>query len=313
MNGVIRVFQKRTSYTPTDAYTFIGLPPMEQLIPEHCEVHISCTFTWDKHECEELAYQWEGRTNKPVKLGGPAYGAPTENFIQGMYIKPNIIFTTRGCNNQCGHCCVWKTEGRLQELPICMGNIIQDNNFMQASRLHKDKVFNMLRTQRGICFKGGLQSDLIDSHFINNITSLRISELWLACDTDEALPSFKAAVANLLKAGFNREKIKCYALIYPADGMEKAEARLREIYHAGAMPFAMLYRDFTDTKTIYTKDWERFARQWQRPPSIIAHMENGTDFRDIQKEKYQKCTRIKRVHPRLSERPAVTTIHIYNS
>jgi hypothetical protein len=246
------------------------------MIPEHEEVHVSCTFTWDKAECENLAYQWEGRTNKPVKLGGPAYKTVADNFIQGMYTKANIIYTTRGCNNQCPWCIVPSIEGRLHELPVQQGNWIQDNNFLQASRAHKDKVFNMLRTQRGICFKGGLAVDLIDDHFIDNVTSLRIKELWVACDNDDALPQFKKAVAKLAKAGFSRRKIKCYALI--GDDMEKNEARLQEIYHAGVMPFAMLYRDFADTKTVYNQDWERFARQWQRPAAIEAHVNKGTHF-----------------------------------
>lgn len=65
---IIRVFPQRTSFTPDDELAFVGMPPL--IIPEHDEIHISCTFTWDKKYCEELAYQWEGRTNKPVKLGG---------------------------------------------------------------------------------------------------------------------------------------------------------------------------------------------------------------------------------------------------
>ena len=82
------------------------------------EIHVSCTFTWDKSLCEGLAYQWEGRTNKPVKLGGVAYGSPAEDFVQGMYIRDNAVFTSRGCNNNCPWCIVPKTEGRLKELPI---------------------------------------------------------------------------------------------------------------------------------------------------------------------------------------------------
>ena len=280
MTNIIRVFPKRTSYTPDDDYVFIGLPPLREYIPEHKEVHVSCTFTWDKAECEELAHQWRGATDKPVKLGGLAYGSPAEGFMQGMYIHKKFVFTTRGCNNKCPHCVVWKMEGKLRELPICEGNNIQDNNFLQASRAHKDKVFAMLRTQKAICFKGGLQADLIDDHFVGNITNLRISELWLACDSDTALPGFKRAARKLSKAGFNREKIKCYALI--GDDMDKNEARLREIYESGAMPFAMLYRDFTDKKTEYSKDFQRFARQWQRPAAINAHMKNGTSYKDFQ-------------------------------
>lgn len=274
---IIRVFPTKTSYTPIDDYVFTGMPPF--IIPEHDEIHISCTFTWDRDYCEFLQYQWQGRTNKPVKLGGVAFGSPSDEFIPGMYVKPNIIFTTRGCNNKCPWCVVPKNEGRLKELPIHPGNIIQDNNFLQAGRAHKEKVFEMLRSQKGICFKGGLETDLIDDHFVNNINSLRIKELWLACDTDSSLPSLKRACEKLKKAGFNRSKIYCYALSY-GKNMEKDEARCRAIYESGAMPFMQLYRDFSDKKTEYPAEWNKFQRQWSRPAAIKAHMERGTDFGD---------------------------------
>lgn len=113
---ILRVFPKRTSYTPTDDLAFVGMPPMAQFIPEHDEVHVSCTFTWDMDECEDLAYQWEGATNKPVKLGGPAYHSPTDDFTPGLYVKKGIIFTSRGCNNWSEYDIpaedVWKAIGR---------------------------------------------------------------------------------------------------------------------------------------------------------------------------------------------------------
>lgn len=49
------------------------------------------------------------------------------------------------------------------------------------------------------------------------------------------------------------------------------------------MPFMQLYRDFSDKKTEYSVEWNRFARQWQRPAAIEAHMKRGTDFRDFSK------------------------------
>lgn len=278
LKQIIRVFPQRNSYTPTDSMAFIGLPPF--FIPEHQEIHISCTFTWDKKLCEEVAYQWEGRTNKPVKLGGPAFLSEAYDFIQGMYIKRNIIFTSRGCNNHCPWCCVPRIEGPLKELPVCEGNIIQDNNFLQTSKSHKDKVFQMLKTQRAISFKGGLEPDLIDDHFINNIQFLKISELWLACDTDAGLPEFKRACQKLKNAGFNRNKIHCYVLSYGLD-RDKDETRAREVYEAGAMPFVQLFRDFEDKKTSYSNDWNKWARMWQRPAAIKAHMEKGTNYFDF--------------------------------
>lgn len=47
------------------------------------------------------------------------------------------------------------------------------------------------------------------------------------------------------------------------------------------MPFMQLYRDFSNSKTEYSKEWNAFARQWQRPAAIRAHMEKGTDFRRL--------------------------------
>lgn len=278
IDGIIRVFPRRNSYTPDDDMAFIGPPPL--LVPEHREIHISCAFTWDKALCEDLAYQWEGRTNKPVKLGGPAYGSQADDFIQGMYIRRNIVFASRGCNNHCPWCCVPRIEGPLRELPVCQGNIIQDNNFLQTNRAHKEKVFAMLRTQKGICFKGGLEADLVDDHFVESARSLSIKELWLACDTDARMPEFKRACTKLCKAGFSREKIHCYVLSYGRE-RDKDEARARAVYEAGAMPFVQLYRDFSDEKTTYPDDWNAWARMWQRPAATRAHMEQGTNYTDF--------------------------------
>ena len=166
-----------------------------------------------------------------------------------------------------------KQEGKLKQLDhIPVGNIIQDNNFLQADRSHKDRVFEMLKTQKGISFRGGLEPDLIDDHFVNGITSLKIYDLWLACDTDSRLPLFEKGCSKLVKAGFKRDKIRCYVLSMGQD-MEADEARARTIWELGAMPFMQLYQDFGDTKLQYPKEWKRFARMWQRPALIKAHIE----------------------------------------
>ena len=279
---ILRVFPRRTSYTPSDPLVYISNGslqiPILQLLPEFDEVHISCVFTWDKQHCRELERMFRNLTNKPVYLGGPAFGSDADDFTPGLYLKKGVIFTSRGCNNNCPWCIVPKIEGKLKELPIIPGNIIQDNNFLQTSRQHKEKVFKMLKGQKQICFKGGLEASLINDDFIESIKDLRIKELWLACDRDSTLPAFKKACQKLVEAGYTRKKIKCYVLIN--DDKEKSEARLRAVYSAGATPFAQLYRDFTEVKTQYSKDVERFARQWQRPPAIYAHMERNTDYRE---------------------------------
>ena len=220
-----------------------------------------------------------GRNQQAREAGRPGLLLPPcYDFTPGLYVRDGIIFTSRGCNNNCPWCGVRQIEGKLRELPITPGNIIQDNNFLQCSRRHKDKVFEMLRSQRAISFRGGLETDLIDDHFISNITSLRVSELWLACDTDAQLPRFKTACAKLTAAGYNRNQIKCYSLI--GHDMEAEEQRNREIYRSGAMPFSQLERDFSRKKTEYSAEWKAFERQWQRPAATVAHM------REVEKRNY---------------------------
>ena len=158
MKKILRVFPRQTAMTPTDAMAMVGEPP-GLFIPDHDEVHVSCTFTWDMERAEWLKYQWEAATDKPVKIGGPAYGSPCDSFTAGLYVKQGVTFTSRGCNNNCSWCFVPKREGKLKELPIVAGNIVQDNNFLQCSRAHKDKVFEMLRSLKiRASFRGGVGS-----------------------------------------------------------------------------------------------------------------------------------------------------------
>ena len=291
MERILRVFPHRNSFTPEDEMVRIGFPDMLPL-PGHDAVHISCVFTWDRELCEQMKATWETVTDRPVLLGGPAYESPCPDFTPGRYIRGGVTFTTRGCNNRCPWCSVPRIEGSLKELEdFAPGNIIQDNNFLQASERHKNRVFEMLKAQRGICFKGGLDADLLDDHFVNGIKDLRIKELWLACDTDEDIETVKKAIKKLTDAGYTRRKIFCFALI-GANGtsdfeMDLAENRLTEIYQAGAMPFAQLYRDFSGTKTQYPKEWTQFARMWSRPPTIKAHMEKGTWWTEYRGKKDQ--------------------------
>ena len=94
----------------------------------------------------------------------------------------------------------------------------------------------------------------------------------MACDTDAQLPAFKEACAKLVKAGFKRDHLKCYSLI--GKDMAAEEARNREIYRAGALPFSQLLRDFSRKKTEYSKEWKDFERMWQRPAVTVAHMKD---------------------------------------
>lgn len=268
---IARVFPTRTSMSPIDEDAYFDLPYW--FTPKYDEVHISVTFTWDLAMADHLAMNWE-RYGK-VKLGSPALDAPGKEFIPGMYLKKGIVITSRGCPNRCPHCFVPGREGKLRELPITEGNIIQDNNLLACSKEHIRKVFAMLKDQKQVDFPGGFEASRVTDKLVEQLRSIRIYQMWLAYDLPGQDKPLKKAVKKLSKY-FNDRHIRCYVLIgYKDDTMEKAEKRLREVYNMGALPFAMLYKDKDNTPQ--TKEWKQFQRKWIIPRVIRVRMKKKGD------------------------------------
>lgn len=266
---IIRVFPRRTSMTPRDDYAFVGDPPL--MLPPTAyvsEAHIDCTFTWDIVEAKRLYEAWG--QYYPVKLGGPAFNSPCNGFMAGLYVRQGVTFTSRGCNNHCPWCLVPKREGKLRELPIVEGNIIQDNNFLQCNQDHRDKVFEMLRKQHGIAFSGGLDARLFTHRIVDDLHSCRVSQIFLACDTPQAIGSVARAVKWL---DLTRDKIRCYVLIAfdPDETIDDARERLIDVYKVGCLPFAQLYQP-PDRCIKYSREWRSLARTWSRPAAMKAFM-----------------------------------------
>jgi len=144
---------------------------------------------------------------------------------------------------------------------------------LACSDKHIEKVFEMLKGQKGICFKGGLEARRITPKIAEGLRGLRIAELWLACDYPGALKPLKTSVEILKKAGFTRSHLHSYVLI--GDDMAENESRLRQVYEIGCMPFAQLYQPRQELLT-YKKEWKLFARKWSRPAIIRSMCEKGT-------------------------------------
>ena len=265
---LLRVFPRRTSYTPTDNYAFIGDPPLER--PQVDEVHVSCTFTWDIPKAKRLASAWS-QYYPVVKLGGPAFGSPCDTFTPGMYVKEGVTFTSRGCNNNCPWCLVPEREGKLRELTIQPGHIIQDNNLLQCSRAHQHDVFDMLRQQlKPATLAGGLDARLIDYWTAYQLQTLRIKEIFLAADTTDSLKPLAEAVSKL--HFLSRNKLRCYVLIdFNGETMCQANDRLIKVWEVGCLPFAQLYQP-PDKFIKYSNEWKLFARFWSRPAIMKSVM-----------------------------------------
>jgi hypothetical protein len=260
----IRVFPQRTKATPIDDLAYVGLPSM---FAEADKIEISVSFTWDIPEAERLEKEW--RHVAPTTIGGPAFNNPGGDFIPGQYIKRGYVITSRGCNNRCWFCSVWKREGGVvRELPITEGWNVLDDNLLACSESHIRAVFSMLEKQKErIQFTGGLEAKLLKPWHVDLLHSLKPKQMFFAYDTPDDLEPLIEVGRMLKTAGFTRNHMRCYVLIgYPKDTLEDAEKRLITTIQHGYFPMAMLWKD-KNGMTNY--DWRKFQRLWARP-AIIA-------------------------------------------
>ena len=252
--------------SPTDEHAYFDTPDM--FTPVYDEVHVSCTFSWDINKAKMLREEWQSHSKTEVKLGGVAVdGESDQPFKAGMYLRHGITITSRGCPNNCSFCIIKNKLKEFDDFPE--GNVIQDNNFLACSDRHRNLVYKMLRNQKNISFKGGLEASRVTPKIAEELRSLRISELWLACDTDGALKPLQKAVETLKKVGFNSQ-LYSYVLI------GKEEQRLRAVREMGVMPFAQLFMDYKPHKTPYTKEMKQYQRLMSRP-AITRNIFKGVE------------------------------------
>lgn len=262
---IIRVFPRRTSMTPTDSMAFVGEPPLWR--PEAEEVHVSVTFSWDKEYGEHLHNAW-AQHYPNVRLGGPAFDGEGAEFLPGKYLREGVTITSRGCAHRCPWCIV---RGPIRLLDIKPGHIIQDNNLLATGRKHLREVFAMLKTQRrAAVFSGGLEAALLKDWVVEELRGLRIGQVFLAADTDDALPALQKAITKL--SFLPRGKLRCYVLVgFGGESLERGEQRCRRVWELGGLPFAQLYQPLNGFVP-YPPEWKQRIRVWQRPAATKALM-----------------------------------------
>lgn len=258
---MIRVFPVRNKWTPTDDMAFIGHPPLFRPEDYKIPVRISVTFTWDIPMGHRLLMAW-GDYYNDVKLGGPAFDDLGDEFTPGLFVKDGVTITSRGCTMSCPWCFVPKREGRIRELEIKPGHIVQDNNLLACSTKHIEAVFEMLRGQKkAAIFSGGLDARLLTEKHCELFRSIRFKELWFACDSYAGISSL-VRIAPMLSTIPNSKK-RCYVMIgHKDETLTEAEFRLEAVYALGFLPFCQLFRGGNN---VWSKEWKALARKWSRP------------------------------------------------
>ncbi len=272
---MIRVFPVKTNWTPEDEFVFFGDPPMYlDGLDLSMPVRISVVFTWHIEEGKRLLRAWS-KDFTDVQLGGPAFGDPGGEFVPGRFLKRGCTITSRGCTKNCGWCGVPGFEGnKIRELFINPGWIVQDNNLLACQPEHIAKVFDMLRQQdRAIFFNGGLDKHYLTEWHRSLFDSIKIGELWFACDTSFDVPALERA-AQLL-AGIPLRKRRCYTMIgYGGETLSDAEARIEKVFNLDFMPFCQLYQPVTGPRIFYSKPWLQLRRKWARPAAYMPRKDS---------------------------------------
>ena len=259
---MIRVFPRKTKWTPDDELSFVGEPPIIGK-PDDLPVYVSCTFTWDLNESERIYRSWSAQYSK-VYLGGPACGDPGGEFEPGRFIKQGVVITSRGCPKNCPWCFVPGREGQIKELEIKDGYIIQDNNLLACSMEHIERVFDMLSRQSHSAQFMGLDAELLNENHIRLLDSIRVDRMFFAYDT--AGDTYHLEKTADLLSHYNRNKKRCYVLVgYNGESIKSAEKRLLKMWEFGFMPFSMLYRDDDYKKKHISKEWQDLTRIFSRP------------------------------------------------
>lgn len=269
---LIRVFPRRTKASPDDELAYFGPP---DLFAHADEVHIDCTFTWDKPRAEQLAEQWQSVA--PVKIGGVAYGDGGSEFVAARYVKRGYIFTSRGCPRKCWFCSVRKRTPVPFTLPIIDGWNILDDNLLAMPEEHVRAVFAMLKRQeRRVEFTGGLEARALEDYQVGLLADLKPRpNCFFAYDPGDPFETLEYAARRLLAAGFTScsHRLRCYVLIgQPGDTFDLAESRMRQMLSIGFTPYAMLWRPETPTAMKFQPgpEWRTFQRRWARPAIIHA-------------------------------------------
>ena len=273
---ILRVFPRKTNATPRDELVRFSGPGLFFEEEEFDEVHVSVAFTWDIEEGERLAHEWDAVAPGRVKLGGPAFGGRSGDFVSGMYLSKGYTITSRGCPNNCWFCRVQKAEGNIRELPIVEGWNVLDDNILATSDRHFKSVCDMLKRQKQQAqFTGGLDAELLSDFHINQLSTITPRPVcFFAFDPGDRLDVLKDASERMLSAGWMTRSgrpahsLRCYVLIgYPKDSVSGAIGRLESMLAIGFTPMAMLWRN-PKTGRPHSRNWYGIQKQWARPMLI---------------------------------------------
>jgi len=191
----------------------------------------------------------------------------------------SMIFSCRGCPNQCGYCAVPRLEGRIGFVRQSIRHFIWpghekrngccdrkhhtkviffDNNIL-ASPAWRSIFDELLELGLRVDFNQGLDARLVSEDAAEKISKMKIdSVVRLAYDYSQMGPYAERAVERLGAYGVRKRRILVYTLFNYTDDPEEFLRRVRDILHWGVACYPMRYIpiDATEKNAYVAPKWD---------------------------------------------------------
>ena len=191
----------------------------------------------------------------------------------------SILFSSRGCPNQCGYCAVPRLEGGISFVRRSIRHLIWpghekkngccimkhhtkvilfDNNVL-ASPGWRSIFDELLELGLKVDFNQGLDARLISEEAAGKISKMKIDGVVrLAYDYSQMGPYVEKAIERLSAHGVRKRKILVYTLFNYADDPEEFFRRVKEILHWGVACYPMRYIpiDATEKNAYVSAKWD---------------------------------------------------------
>ncbi len=270
-----------------DRTEFINFKNKDQRGPKKTpkKIYITSLFTWTwKPVWNAVAYYKNEFPKAEIWLGGvyaslmPEHAkmsradhifkgifTDAENVMPDYDLVPDwdgsIVFSSRGCCNNCDFCAVPRLEGKMNSLrksikPFVFDRhskiIFFDNNFL-ANKYRMDIFKELIDYDKKVDFNQGIDARFITEPVAKMIASLKLdSTIRLAYDSHDQQKHVKRAVGRLLDVGIKKRDIFVYTLFNYTETPDDFFNRVREILNWGVVCYPMRYESlFTIGKNSY--------------------------------------------------------------
>lgn len=195
----------------------------------------------------------------------------------------SIIFSSRGCNNRCPYCAVWRIEGKLNSCKQSIKHLIYprhtriilwDNNILQSPYWEDifDELIWFCRVKgMSVDFNQGIDARLITEDVADKLAKMRLLCVRLAYDRDNMESCVKKAIEMLNERGIRKRSIFVYVLYNFDDDPESFFRRVGNVLEWGAVVYPMRFEPLNALER-----WKYVGPRWTKEKLEVVE-----DFRRI--------------------------------